>query len=49
MKTVIPLWKLKGTFKGEPYEQHSSDIRYMQSLQTYILRNNGTGLIVRVS
>jgi hypothetical protein len=47
-KPLPPLWVLKGTFQGKPYEQASLDICYLQSLQTKVLRNDGTGHIIKI-
>jgi len=43
-----PIYSLRGKFKGKPYEEISRDMKYLQSFLTKILRNNGTGFIVRM-
>ncbi len=42
------IYSLRGKFKGKQYEEISRDIKYLQSFLTKILRNNGTGFIVRI-
>ena len=41
------MWYLEGFYKGKEYELSSTDIGYLQSFLTKLLRNDGTGFIWR--
>lgn len=48
MEKTQSIYSLKGRYKGEPYEEISKDVKYLQGLQTKILRTGGTGFIKRL-
>jgi len=39
------MWSLRGVYKGKEYETISTDIRYLQSFLTKLLKNGGSGFI----
>lgn len=41
------MWKLKGIYKGKPYEQWAMSIEYLKAFLTMVLRSGGSGFIHR--
>jgi len=43
------MFSLSGEYKGKKYEHLSTDIKFLQSFLTKLLRHNATGYIWRLS